>query len=331
MRADPGITQTPDPALLEQAAEWWMRLREATVDDMQHHAFLAWRQQSTQHAAAWARVERLGDLIDAIPRDLARPVLQRRRTVSRRTVVAGIATLGLLAPAGWLALRLHDNVPWDDTVRTAAGTRRRLVLPDGGHVHVDGHTVMDRHYGAHQRQLRLRRGRILVQTAPDIIMPPRPFRVTSTHGLLQALGTRFIVHAEDGHTRVTVLEGAVQVQPANPLAHPSRVDAGTTLRFTSQGCAPPAHAAPAADAWIHGMLAADAMRLQDVLVELARHHRGVLRCDPAVADLRVSGAYPLDDSTRSLQMLARTYPIALQRSAGGWWITVIPRSGDEQG
>jgi transmembrane sensor len=51
------------------------------------------------------------------------------------------------------------------------------------------------------------------------------------------------------------------------------------------------------------------MPLGEWVAELGRYRRGVLRCDPAVAGLRVSGAFPLDDTDRALQLLADTFPV----------------------
>jgi len=82
---------------------------------------------------------------------------------------------------------------------------------------------------------------------------------------------------------------------------------------------------PAQAAWVGGMLAADRMPLGELLGELARYRSGRLRCDPEVAALAVSGAFPLDDIERSLAMLEAIYPLAVRRGAGGWWITVGPR------
>ncbi|WYX12355.1 hypothetical protein WJ978_13795 [Achromobacter xylosoxidans] len=72
------------------------------------------------------------------------------------------------------------------------------------------------------------------------------------------------------------------------------------------------------------MLLADGQALGDVVAELARYRRGVVRCDPAVARLRVSGTFPLADTDRALAMLAATYPVAIASRLGGYWILVGP-------
>ena len=60
---------------------------------------------------------------------------------------------------------------------------------------------------------------------------------------------------------------------------------------------------------------------QALLGELSRYRRGVLRCDPAVAQLAVSGAFPLLDSNLALSMLQATYPLRIRRVTD-FWITL---------
>jgi transmembrane sensor len=74
------------------------------------------------------------------------------------------------------------------------------------------------------------------------------------------------------------------------------------------------------------MLLADGMRLGDFSAELGRYLPSLLRCDPAVANLRISGAFPLDHPERILSMLVSTYPVQALRRFGGYWVTLAPLS-----
>ena len=72
-----------------------------------------------------------------------------------------------------------------------------------------------------------------------------------------------------------------------------------------------------------GVLVARDMRLDEFVAEFDRQRHGVLRCDPAVAALRISGVFPLDDSERALAALARTLPVqVIYRTR--WWVTLAP-------
>ena len=76
--------------------------------------------------------------------------------------------------------------------------------------------------------------------------------------------------------------------------------------------------------WEHGMLAATNWRLADLVDELARYRRGFLRCDPAVADLRVSGAFPLHGIDAGLRLLEKTLPVRISRITP-YWVSVTAR------
>jgi transmembrane sensor len=73
------------------------------------------------------------------------------------------------------------------------------------------------------------------------------------------------------------------------------------------------------------MLLADKMRLADFVAELSRYRRGALYCDPAVAGLQVSGAFPIDDTERVLRMLVSTYPVDAVTRLHGYWVTLVAR------
>jgi transmembrane sensor len=66
------------------------------------------------------------------------------------------------------------------------------------------------------------------------------------------------------------------------------------------------------------------MRLADFLDELSRYRRGRLQCDARVANLLISGTYPLADSERILDMLERALPVRVQRFTR-YWVNVQAR------
>jgi len=73
------------------------------------------------------------------------------------------------------------------------------------------------------------------------------------------------------------------------------------------------------------MLVAAHMRLQDFLAELGRYRRGQLNCDPKVAELLISGTYPIDDSERILSLLEISLPVRVRRFTR-YWVTVEARA-----
>lgn len=57
---------------------------------------------------------------------------------------------------------------------------------------------------------------------------------------------------------------------------------------------------------------------------LGRYRPGLLGCDPSVAGLRLSGAYPLDDTDRALAAIARAVPVEVV-SRTRYWVRLVPR------
>lgn len=318
----------PEQQIALAAAEWYFRLREAGANPAEHAACAAWRAADPRHETAWAKAERIAGSFAGLPGELALPVLDRKRgglDAQRRRAVKTLATLLIVAPAGWLAWQSTPARQMLAEHRTATGERRPIVLTDGTRVHLNTATALDVDYGSEQRLLRLRRGEILIDTAPDSRLadglPARPLLVETAQGSVRALGTRFIVRQHDDHTRVNVHTGAVEIRPAAAPDRSLRLNAGEQARFTAIDPGQPAEADPHTTDWTHGQLFVRDMRLADFAKELDRHRPGVLRCDPAVADLRISGAFQLKDTDAILASLPAALPVKIVYRSN-YWVTL---------
>jgi transmembrane sensor len=80
-----------------------------------------------------------------------------------------------------------------------------------------------------------------------------------------------------------------------------------------------------ADAWTRGMLVVDNVRLEDLIRELARYRPGHLGVTPAVADLRITGSFPLKDTNLALNALLPTLPVQIDQHTP-WWVTVAAKT-----
>ncbi|HGM8376097.1 TPA: FecR domain-containing protein, partial [Pseudomonas aeruginosa] len=184
--ADEGRIPSP---ILDEAAEWLVRLQDSGCTDDTRQACAQWRQRSPQHAHAWERAERLLQCLGRLPPALALPTLGRERGLDRRraikhlALVLGGASLGL---ATWQAEPLRD---WLADQRTGVGEQRRLTLPDGSLLTLNTDSAVDLAFDASQRLVRLLCGEIFVDSRPD----PRPFRVATAEARLHAGAARFNV------------------------------------------------------------------------------------------------------------------------------------------
>lgn len=316
------------------AANWLALIHSGEASAADLAACKRWRAEAPEHEQAWQRAERLAAMLRGLPGDTGMAVLNRGNRSGRRQFAKTLLMLLTTAPvayAGWRA--------WDDDLvgqmtaaeKTATGERRRLVLDDGGILHLNTATAVDIDYGEERREIVLHDGEILIETAPDQARtPPRPFIVQTAHGHLRALGTRFVVRSEGGAaaggTRLSVLEGAVEVSPRLAPDTHIVVQAGEQARFHASAVGKTETAAAHTGDWSRGLLVADKQRLADFAAELGRHRSGILRCDPAVAELRITGAFQLDSIDATLAALPHTLPVeVVYRSR--WWVTIVaPRS-----
>ncbi len=314
-----------DPQILDEAAEWLMQLHEGASNENTRSACERWRNRSPEHARAWVRAELLMNKLGGLPPELAMPTLRRPTNTGRRAAVIKLAVLLAVVPAGWGTWRLIDAKEWTADHHTAVGERRSITLADGTRIALNTATAIDVYFDHRQRTVKLREGEILIQTAPDTAATHRPFSINSIEGNMEALGTRFSVRQQDGITHIAVLEGAVRITPKNASSTQHVLQSGQQTSFTNRDIAASTEADDAVIAWLQDMLMADKMRLADFASELSRYRSGIVRVDPAVAHLLISGAYPVADTDQALAMLASTYPVDAVTRLGGRWVTLIPR------
>ncbi|QLF94185.1 FecR domain-containing protein [Pseudomonas sp. ABC1] len=312
------------PEIAQRAVEWLVELQSSAADESTHQALRRWREADPRHERAWQRIEafhgRFSSLDTPTRQTLSTAAQAPAHSPERRQA---IRTLAVLLFAGGTAWGLREHTPWPAwtaDLRTGTGQRTRMELADGSVLQLNSGSAVDVRYDARQRCIHLHEGEILVETAPDAA--GRPFLVQCRDGRAQALGTRFSLRQWPDDSLLAVHEGAVAVYPA--LQQDSRrVNSGEQLRFDRQGWGESSAVRPGDLAWLQGMLVADGMRLADLLGELQRHRPGRLTCAEAVADLRVSGTYPLENTDRAIETLASTLGLR-SRYFTRYWVSLEP-------
>ena len=168
--------------------------------------------------------------------------------------------------------------------------------------------------------IRLLEGEMLLTAARD----SRPLLVRTAHGTLQPPAARLNVRQFGDRTEIAVFEGRVALIPTAHTGSALWVEPHQQLSFNRLAWNAPRPLDAGSGAWADGMLVAAHMRLADFLAELGRYRRGHLNCDPKVADLLISGTYPVDDSERVLDLLAVSLPVRIKRFTR-YWVTVEAR------
>ncbi|WP_426074438.1 FecR domain-containing protein [Janthinobacterium sp. DSP2-3-3] len=315
---------TPEAASL-QAVEWLVRLQAGDATPEVEQAWRVWRDSDPEHEQAWLHVEGCMARMRALPAPLAHGTLARKPAHAQANAARrqSLKLLALLAVGGgaWIVGGDEQARCWLADYRTGTGELRHIVLADGTRITLNTATSVDVRYDAGQRLVTVLKGEIMVSTARD--PAGRPFIVQTAQGRLQPAGTRFAVRAGGEATRLGVFAGAVDIMPKLAPGAVQRLHPGQQTSFTAAQIGAVQALPAGADAWTTGMMVAHDMPLADFIGELARYRHGRLACDPAVAQLRVSGIYPLADTTQVLDMLTRTLPLDVRQSTR-FWVSVVP-------
>ncbi|QDG74135.1 DUF4880 domain-containing protein [Janthinobacterium tructae] len=310
----------------QQAAEWLTVLMSDEASEAEHAAWQRWRGADPEHERAWQHIDAVSRRFNGLHRSAAAQALagtQQQAVNGKRRQL--LAWLGVAAGGGMLAAQTGT---WDGVralradYRTATGERREVVLDDGSVLSLNTGSAVNVRFDDKRRLIELLAGEILVSSGHGA-GSAAPLVVATREGLVRALGTRFVVRQQDGVSTVEVFESAVEIRPRDSADAPLLLAAGRGVAFSRHAPDAP-HAIDAyADAWSRGQLIVDDVTLGDFLADLARYRPGVIDCAPAVAQLRLSGVFPLADTQRILNMLPNSLPVQV-RSRTRYWVTVEP-------
>ena len=306
--------------VLDAAIAWQLSLDSGERSAVEHEEFRKWLASNDEHARAWRQLGMLDQRFSVASGPARAALLQSRENIRQRVRKLGSGLASVVLVCGLALFAGQRYVPinyWLADQRTATGEQRTLKLADGTLINLNTHSAIDVRFDEKRRVIVLQDGEILVETGHN---DARPFVVETREGSLRALGTRFIVKREADGTRLSVLQSAVAAQPG-ALQQEQVFKEGQQVLMRRDGLGPLLAVTPATDAWTRGMLVVDNARLGDVIAELARYRTGYLGVDKAVADLRITGSFPLHDTTLALNALLPTLPVQIEQHTP-WWVTV---------
>ncbi|MEC5318111.1 FecR domain-containing protein [Brenneria populi subsp. brevivirga] len=306
-----------DP-IAEQAIEWMVLLRSGEATQTDYDDYQNWRRENVLHERACQRIEQmLGQfqpLLKTLPHE---PIRQALLAPSSRRKVLQYG-LGMLSMFSLSSLFLNQHYPLSpilSDVKTATAQRQRVPLNDGSTLMLNARTAVDISVapGAGLRQVALHSGGIMATIAQDA---QRPFIISTTMGGIVALQAKVNIRYEDGGVHVGVLDNIAKI--TNSLGQSVRVQAGHGVWFDRAALYHTAIAPQAETAWVQGRLEVQDRSLASVIRTLRDYSPGLIHLDPAVANLRVSGNFPLDDINYTLDSLAQTMPIAVVHTTDYW-------------
>jgi transmembrane sensor len=221
-------------AVSDQAAEWFIRLKDRDLNPAERRKFVRWLKYSPGHIAEFMRLCQLYGRVKRakvpalLPQELetnvvpvafrdpghTRPSAQPTMDLfdSRRLRFAFVAcSLALLALVGVItSFALSSN-----TIETYVGEWRKVQLADGSQVNAGPNTLLHVDFSRKLRRIYLQRGEAIFAVEKD---PSRPFIVNAGEAGVRAVGTRFGVDRRADRVSVVVAEGKVAVVGGDQIA-----------------------------------------------------------------------------------------------------------------
>ncbi len=337
--AQPAVTDLPPDDVVNQAAEWIVRLSDdnLTLADLAtlQAKFEQWQQTSPQHAEAARKmltvIEQAKWVRSSAHPASARAAMEasltkkRKNTRVRKLGVVLVLIATLVLPA-WAFFQHYPPAYLLADVCTGAGQWHTQMLADNSMITLNGSSAVNFHFDTTQRNLELVRGEILIDVSAD---PFRPFQVKTRHGWIRALGTRFIVHLDDERTTLTVLESKVAVTLHEPDRQRQTIDAGQRVQFSNQwiGDLNTVNIREISDAWKFRHLIVENQSLPEVLDKLSHYRSGWIHYNTqALKHMKVSAVLPLDNIDAALELLTRSFPIQVH-TVTSWLVVVEANAG----
>lgn len=308
-----------DRQVAREAAQWFTRLHDESASAAERAACEQWRAQHQDHERAWQLAQRFSAQVQRIPARVGMPALDRG--LSRRDSLKVLTLLIMAAPVGLAAYRTLPWQTWSADIRTAIGEQREVQLADGTRIQLNTDSAISVTFSDNQRRVQLRAGEVLISTGKD--PAARPFFLDTAQGSVRPIGTRFIVRQQDQWSQVAVLEGAVEISPRLAPASSLVLNANQQASFDERAVLGSRPLESRASDWTQGVIRAEKMRLGDFVAELGRYRAGLLRCDPALADLLISGAFQLRNTDQALAALTQVLPVQILYRTR-YWVTVAP-------
>jgi transmembrane sensor len=273
----------------EQAAKWFMRMRDAAPDAPDRSIFERWLLQNQAHANAYAAVAQTWDDFDSPKQleSLADAMLRKKlaQDAKRKKISAHLAKAAAVTMFGFIALFGYHSWQAQPVMQmaqnSAVGQIISQELSDGSKLTLDANSQVEVTYYRDKRLVKLMRGQAVFEVTKDAA---RPFVVDSETALITVLGTRFLVNRIDNRVRVAVDHGRVQVQAVdakgNAIHPPIIITNGQMAEVTASLQANRiAHPAADAFAFTQGKLVFEEATLSEVAETLSRY-----RVKPVVAD-----------------------------------------------
>lgn len=335
-----------DNALSNEAAAWFLRLRNDEVSAGDFARWREWVNASPAHTQAfdrvsefWKKSARLTDLPWPSDDDLENDDYDGREDLplpqsqtapgwrSRLQIFAKIAAMLLVVAAATMiaAPRFQtQDVTVSDFYETSVAEHETIQLKDGSKIALGAMSKVAVDYTIGQRNIALLSGEAFFDVAKD---PMRPFVVAAGARSVRAVGTAFNINVSEQSLAVSVVEGTVSIAAQQTekrtntvrILHEQEPDAlllddGQELIVSREddGEEIRAFSTEIVTSWRTGKLTYIGEPLENVIADLNRYSsRKIVVAEDAINIMRFTGTVFNNDIDHWLDGLDKAFPVRI--------------------
>lgn len=289
-----------------EARDWALSVFGERLPADRAQAFRRWLDADPRHVEAYDQAERLMVVLGDVE------ALSRSAKPARKPWIWAAAALPLAA-----CLAIGVGVATRPVVIESGRAGQTITLRDGSTAILAPETRLRQTAWLNDRAYALERGEALFDVRHA---EKHPFRVQAGQAQVTVLGTRFDVRrGESGEIGVAVQRGRVAVRrDAGGPAFNAVLTQGDTVTLSAAG-ARREHLTDTStiDGWRRGRLSYASARIADVAADINRFSSLRVVADPALADVRLTTSFRVDQANAFVANLPRLLPVEVQTRADG--------------
>ncbi len=304
--------------LMEEAAEWLLRLQEAPEDERLRTSLETWLGAAGMNSLAWQRTQKAWMAFGACephyrahwedasrwtvppPRPAARRARWRSRGMLAAMAAAAICLTIFFAPM--IAVYLRADY------RTATAESRSITLQDGSTVLLSASSAIATDFSDGRRTVVLLEGEAFFDVVKD---ESRPFVVDANGVKVEVLGTAFDVEIGDRLTSVALARGVVTASLNGASRHPAETLAPGEMLVVDTSAGTMKKETVAIEdiaGWRTGRIYVVDKTIGSVIEQIRRYHPAWISVpDPGLARTTVTGFYDLGDPDQALEALVEPF------------------------
>jgi len=316
----------------DEASIWLVRLDNGNLSEQSRKELKAWLSADKRHPIALKAMADIWDGMDEVLTNIDEE--SPSSNVSVWPLLKPIfQPLALAASVSFIAIFIWLAMPADiqkHSYATLVGQQMNTTFEDGSIIHLNTNSRIETEFSDDKRIVKLMKGEALFEVAHD---PNRPFIVYANNRLVQAIGTKFVVHIQPKNIQVTVTDGKVKMSAvtsdtvlanlddsnnAVPLQDDIYIAKGEKV-IVSNNQAPTLTRIKAESlkrelSWLNGKLVFDNEALFDVIEEINRYvNIEIVLKDPSLHNTKISGRFDLADSEALIEAIELSFNMKSQK------------------